>query len=140
MQSCGAEKYGLYIIINNPKKYKADMAININIEKPDPQGLDRVKAKDRPFSKQNYYMMGGCLALIVIGFILMSGGGRTEENGFNPEIFSTRRIVVGPLLSFLGFLLMAFAIVYSPSKRKAAKVTAKGETLETDEEIDYNNN
>ncbi|MFG6427491.1 DUF3098 domain-containing protein [Muribaculaceae bacterium Isolate-037 (Harlan)] len=75
-------------------------------------------ADEKPFSKKNYYMMGGCLALIVLGFILMSGGGSTVENGFNPEIFSTRRIVVGPALSFLGFLLMAFAIVYTPKKNK----------------------
>ncbi len=90
----------------------------IDIEKKDPQGLDRMTAKQRPFSKVNYYMMGGCLALIVLGFILMSGGGSSVENGFNPEIFSTRRIVVGPTLSFLGFLLMAFAIIYKPKSKE----------------------
>lgn len=94
------------------------MPLNLNIENPDPQGLDRIKAKDRPFSKTNYYLMAGCLALIIAGFMLMSGGGSETENGFNPEIFSTRRIVVGPTLSFLGFLLMAFAIVWSPAKRE----------------------
>lgn len=90
------------------------MAIKIDIEKSDPQGLDRMTEKERPFTKINYYMMGGCVALIVLGFILMSGGGSTVENGFNPEIFSTRRIVVGPTISFLGFLLMAFAILWTP--------------------------
>lgn len=90
----------------------------IDIEKKDPQGLDRMTSKQRPFSKVNYYMMGGCLALIVLGFILMSGGGSSVENGFNPEIFSTRRIVVGPALSFLGFLLMAFAIIYKPKSKE----------------------
>lgn len=90
----------------------------IDIEKKDPQGLDRMTAQQRPFSKVNYYMMGGCLALIVLGFILMSGGGSSVENGFNPEIFSTRRIVVGPTLSFLGFLLMAFAIIYKPKSKE----------------------
>lgn len=94
------------------------MALNLEVKKQDPQGLDRIKEKDRPFSKTNYYLMGGCLALIVLGFILMSGGGSTVENGFNPEIFSTRRIVVGPLLSFFGFLFMAFAIIYTPSSRR----------------------
>lgn len=92
------------------------MALNIDIEKRDPQGLDRMEKRERPFSRVNYYMMGGCLALIVLGFVLMSGGGSTVENGFNPEIFSTRRIVVGPMLSFLGFLLMAFSIVWMPKK------------------------
>lgn len=94
------------------------MALNIDIEKKDRQGLDKTSAKERPFSRTNYCMMAGCLALIVIGFCLMSGGGSTVEGGFNPEIFSTRRIVVGPALSFIGFLLMAFAIIYSPKKQK----------------------
>lgn len=93
------------------------VALNIDIEKRDPQGLDRMEKRERPFSRVNYYMMGGCLALIVLGFVLMSGGGSTVENGFNPEIFSTRRIVVGPMLSFLGFLLMAFSIVWMPKKK-----------------------
>lgn len=107
------------------------MALNISIERPDPQGLDRLKPKDRPFSKENYYMMGGCLALIIIGFILMSGGGRTEENGFNPEIFSTRRIVVGPMLSFLGFLLMGFAIVCNPVVRIKKKKNVNDEEADS---------
>ncbi len=93
------------------------MALKIEIEKKDPQGLERIKENERPFSKINYYLMGGCLILIIVGFMLMSGGGSTTENGFNPEIFSTRRIVVGPALSFLGFLFMAFAIVWKPKKR-----------------------
>ena len=97
------------------------MALNLNINQPiekDPRGIDPIKDKDRPFTKINYYMMAGCLALIVLGFILMSGGGSTVENGFNPEIFSTRRIVVGPTISFLGFLFMAFAIIYTPKKKR----------------------
>ena len=71
-----------------------------------------------PFSKLNFILMGGCLALIIIGFILMSGGGSTTAGEFNPEIFSTRRIVVGPTLSFLGFLLIAFAIIYQPRQKE----------------------
>lgn len=84
----------------------------------DPQGLERMTPSQSPFSKRNYWMMGACLFLIVLGFILMSGGGSSVENGFNPDIFSTRRIIVGPLLSFLGFLFMAFAIVLPPQKEK----------------------
>lgn len=95
--------------------------MNLDIEKKDPQGLNRMSAKERPFSKVNYYLMGGCVALIVIGFLLMSGGGSTVENGFNPEIFSTRRIVVGPTIAFLGFLLMAFAIIYKPKSKQESK-------------------
>lgn len=69
-----------------------------------------------PFGKVNFIMMVGCILLIVLGFALMSGGGAASEVEFNPEIFSTRRIVVGPTLTFLGFLLMAFAIIWKPKK------------------------
>lgn len=77
--------------------------------------LDRISNEQRPFSKINFWMMGGCLALVIIGFLLMSGGG-SQDASFNPDVFSARRIVVGPLLSFLGFFLMAFAIIWSPKK------------------------
>lgn len=71
-----------------------------------------------PFGKTNFLMMGGCVLLIVIGFALMSGGGSASETEFNPDIFSTRRLVVGPTLAFLGFLCMAFAIIWTPKKNK----------------------
>lgn len=80
--------------------------------------IRKTEKKDKPFSPLNFWMMGACLVLILLGYLFMSGGGSTEPEGFNPEIFSTRRIIVGPLLSFLGFLLMAFAIVCPPYKWK----------------------
>ena len=70
------------------------------------------------FPKKNLLMMAGCLVLIIVGFLLMSGGSSSVEGGFNPDIFSTRRIVVGPSIAFLGFLLMAFAIIWTPGRRK----------------------
>lgn len=69
------------------------------------------------FGKTNLIMMAVCLLLIILGFALMAGGSSTYEQ-FNPDIFSTRRIVVGPTIAFLGFLLMAFAIIYKPRKSK----------------------
>lgn len=80
---------------------------------------------DRPFTKINFYMMGGCVALIIIGFLLMSGGQSADPQAFNPEIFSTRRIIVGPLLAFLGFLLMAFAIIYTPGNKMKSNEPTK---------------
>ena len=87
----------------------------------EPFSIEKMNHNEKPFSPINFWLMGGCLVLIVLGFLLMSGGGSTVEGGFNPEIFSTRRIVVGPLLSFLGFLLMAFAIIVTPEKLKKLK-------------------
>ena len=102
----------LYMAMNNNK------GANPWEETPE---LKREKASDRPFTKVNYYMMGGCLLLIVVGFLLMSGGGSSDATEFDPAIFSTRRIVVGPLLAFLGFLCMAFAIIWTPGKKKNKK-------------------
>lgn len=70
------------------------------------------------FPKQNLLMMAGCLLMIIVGFILMSGGASSVEGGFNPEIFSARRIIIGPAIAFLGFLLMAFAIIWTPGRKK----------------------
>lgn len=100
------------------------MALKIKQEtKVAPMSIEKIKSSEKPFSKWNFWMMGACLVLIVLGYLFMSGGG--GENGeFNPDIFSTRRIVVGPLLSFLGFLLMAFAIIWNPSKSKKNKKKA----------------
>lgn len=73
-----------------------------------------------PFTRVNFYMMGACVIMIIVGFILISGGG-SNDGSFNPEIFSTRRLVVGPAITFLGFLLMAFAIIYKPKTSKTDK-------------------
>lgn len=68
-------------------------------------------------SKINYILIAVSLAVIILGFLLMGGKPSGEE--FNPDIFSTRRIVVGPMLSFAGFLFMIFAILYKPKSRRA---------------------
>ena len=83
--------------------------------------IKKVSASQQPFSKWNFFMIGCCGLLIIIGFLLMLGGGSSAENGFNPDIFSTRRIVVGPSLAFPGFLLMAFAIFIDPTKLKSRR-------------------
>jgi uncharacterized membrane protein YecN with MAPEG domain len=56
------------------------------------------------------------VVIIIIGFALMVGApsGATE---FNPDIFSTRRITVGPMIAFFGFILMIVAILYKHRKK-----------------------
>lgn len=90
----------------------------MKIKLPSPQlgDIKKVEESQRPFGRRNYIAMAGCLVLIIVGFILMAGSGSTVEGGFNPDIFSVRRIVIGPAVTFIGFLLMAFAILLKPSK------------------------
>ena len=67
-----------------------------------------------PLGKRNFIGMAIAGALIIIGFLLMLGGSSTVDE-FNPDIFISRRIVVGPFLAFLGFLGMGVAIAVRPS-------------------------
>lgn len=48
--------------------------------------------------------------LIITGYVLMSGLGSTEQ-AFNPDIFSTRRIVVAPMVCLAGYLLVVVGIL-----------------------------
>lgn len=68
-----------------------------------------------PFAKNNYIAMAMAGLMIVVGFLLMLGDSSTAE-AFNPDIFSTRRIVVGPFIAFIGYVAMAIAIVLKPKK------------------------
>jgi len=50
------------------------------------------------------------VVFIVVGYLLMSGSGSTEQT-FNPDIFSFRRIVVAPVLCLFGYLLIIVGIL-----------------------------
>lgn len=69
-----------------------------------------------PLVRKNFILMAVAGALIVIGFLLMTGSA-TGLDEFNPDIFSTRRIVVGPTIAFLGFIFMGVGIMYSPKEK-----------------------
>ncbi|MGM9871678.1 MAG: DUF3098 domain-containing protein [Muribaculaceae bacterium] len=71
---------------------------------------------DKPLLKNNFIAMAISVALIIIGFLLMLGGSSTADS-FNPDIFSTRRIVAGPLIAFAGFVAMAVAIIIKPKSK-----------------------
>nr|WP_314601730.1 DUF3098 domain-containing protein [uncultured Porphyromonas sp.] len=77
------------------------------------------------YSKKNYLLMGASLLLILIGFILMSGGQSEDPTAFSPEIFSSRRIVVAPIICLSGFILMIYAILVKPTLTKKEEETAQ---------------
>ena len=58
--------------------------------------------------------MAVAFVVIVVGFVLTAG----EPSGevYKPDIFSFRRITVGPMTSLAGFALMIVAILF-PSKK-----------------------
>ena len=72
---------------------------------------DKIKYSNFPLTRINFVLMAICGAMILIGFLLMLGSSNQLDE-FNAEIFSARRIIVGPTIAFLGFVGMAFAIIF----------------------------
>lgn len=80
------------------------------------KNIIREDVNNRPFSRLNFIIMASSALLIVLGFLLMTGGGSSDPNVFSPDIFSSTRIVVGPLMAFLGFVGIAIGIIVKPKK------------------------
>lgn len=75
------------------------------------------KEKEFLFGKRSYRIMGIGLALIVLGFVLMTGGGSDDPNVFNPAIYSPLRIRVAPALVLTGFAVLMVAILSTKKKQ-----------------------
>ncbi|MBK8846137.1 MAG: DUF3098 domain-containing protein [Bacteroidetes bacterium] len=67
---------------------------------------------DFAFGRENYMLMLIGIAVIILGFILMAGGNPDDPTAFSPEIFSTRRITIAPIVVILGFGIEVAAIIY----------------------------
>ncbi|MGI6411977.1 MAG: DUF3098 domain-containing protein [Bacteroidales bacterium] len=67
--------------------------------------------------KKNYILIIIGFALIILGFILMSGGKSTDPNVFNEEIFNFRRISLAPIIILIGFIIEIFAILWRPKSK-----------------------
>ena len=67
--------------------------------------------KDFAFGRMNYILLAVGMAVVIIGFLLMSGSGSTDT-AYDPDIFSARRIKVAPVVCLLGFVSMIYAVVY----------------------------
>lgn len=72
--------------------------------------------KNFAFEKTNYILLIAGVVVILLGFLLMTGAPTTEQ-AYNPEIFSTRRIVVGPMVALLGFVTIIVAIMWKSKKK-----------------------
>ncbi len=67
--------------------------------------------KEFALTKTNYKLLLIGIGIIVLGYILMSGGGTDNPNEFNPEIFSFRRITLAPLVCLAGYGFVLYAIL-----------------------------
>lgn len=62
------------------------------------------------FDGINYKILLIGIAVIALGFILMSGGGSKDPNVFNEEIFNFRRIRLAPTTVLIGFGITIYSI------------------------------
>lgn len=69
------------------------------------------------FTRENYILVAVGLIVIMLGFLLMSGGNNEDVTVFNPDIFSSRRVFWAPLVVILGFVVEIVAIFYTPKEK-----------------------
>ena len=67
--------------------------------------------------RMNFVLIAIGVIIIIAGLLLMTGPSSTETH-FEPDIFSTRRIVIAPLVCFAGFVFMIFAIMFRPKNKQ----------------------
>jgi hypothetical protein len=67
-------------------------------------------------ARENYKILIAGVLLILTGYLLMIGGGSDDPNKFNPEIFSTRRITVAPMVCLAGFAVVVISIMRKSKK------------------------
>jgi uncharacterized membrane protein len=70
------------------------------------------------FEKSNYILMLIGLALIIIGYVLLTGGGSNDPNVFSYDLFNFRRLVLSPILIVVGFIVEIYAILKKTKKNE----------------------
>ncbi|MFR9503503.1 MAG: DUF3098 domain-containing protein [Rikenellaceae bacterium] len=67
--------------------------------------------RNMPLAIKNYKLLLAGFIVILLGFILMSGGGGTSATEFDYSMFSWRRVTLAPIVVVIGFILEAYAIL-----------------------------
>ena len=62
------------------------------------------------FDKTNYKILLIGIAVIALGFFLMSGGGNDNPKVFSEDIFSFKRIRLAPTVILIGFGITIYSI------------------------------
>ena len=78
--------------------------------------MDKNKKPEFLFDPINFKILCIGLAIIALGFLLMSGGGSENPAVFNEEIFSFRRIRLAPAVVLIGFGITIYSILKNPKK------------------------
>lgn len=63
------------------------------------------------FGRSNFIWLGIGIAILAIGYVLMSGGGSEDPAVFDASIFSFRRITLAPTIVLAGYGVIFYAIL-----------------------------
>lgn len=81
-----------------------------------------MKKRNFAFARINFILLAISIAIVVLGYILMSGSGTTNDQ-FNEAIFDFRHTTLAPIVCFVGYMMMIVAILYSPKEKNATEET-----------------
>ena len=84
--------------------------------------------RDFAFGRLNYILLAVGMAVVIIGFLLMSGSGSSDA-AYDPDIFSARRIKVAPVVCLIGFVSMIYAVVHRPKGDEVNSEEVQGEEV-----------
>src|SRR5205809_2276751 len=93
------------------ERIKEKTIFDANLKPPYMAKKEIKPIQDFAFGRENYKWMLIGIAIIFLGFILMSGGGSDDPKVFNPDIFSFRRITLAPIVVMIGFIVEIYAIL-----------------------------
>ena len=65
--------------------------------------------------KNILYIIAG-FAVMLVGYLLMSGGGSDDPSVFNADMFSFRRMVIAPVVILAGMVFEIWAIMHVGKK------------------------
>lgn len=78
------------------------------------------KIKHFGFRSENYKILLVGLAINIVGFLLMIGGGSEDPNKFDGEaLFSTVRITIAPIFILVGYGVILFSIMKKPKQQES---------------------
>ena len=66
------------------------------------------------FERINYLLIAAGFVIVVIGYFLMSGGKPESPEIYNPEVFSTRRVTIAPIMILIGYGVVMYGIFKRP--------------------------
>lgn len=87
-----------------------------------PSASKKRAAAGELFGKENFKWMLIGVAVLILGFLLMAGGGSDDPNVFNAdEVYSTRRITIAPIIILIGLAIEIYAIFRQPKSTPGAE-------------------